>query len=46
MTPTEAATLARYIGAHFPQQPIDEFTGDASENSSRPTRSPTHAKPS
>lgn len=29
MTPTESVTLARYIGAHFPQQPQDEFTADA-----------------
>ncbi len=29
MTPTEAVTLARYVKAHFPQQPIDEFTADA-----------------
>lgn len=29
MSPTESVTLARYIGAHFPQQPQDEFTADA-----------------
>lgn len=29
MTPTDAVKLARYIRAHFPSQPIDEFTADA-----------------
>lgn len=29
MTPSEATVLARYIRAHFPQQPIDEFTAEA-----------------
>lgn len=29
MKPTEAAALARYMRAHFPQQPIDEYTADA-----------------
>lgn len=29
MIPTEAVGLARYIRAHFPQQPIDEYTADA-----------------
>lgn len=29
MKPTEAVDLARYMRAHFPQQPIDEFTADA-----------------
>lgn len=29
MTPTECAALARYTRAHFPQQPIDEYTADA-----------------
>jgi hypothetical protein len=27
--PTEAAALARYVRAHFPSQPIDEYTADA-----------------
>ena len=29
MTPIEATQLARYISAHFPQQPIDEYTSEA-----------------
>lgn len=29
MTPTDAVALARYIRAHFPQQPIDEYTSEA-----------------
>jgi hypothetical protein len=29
MKPTEATMLARYMRAHFPQQPIDEYTADA-----------------
>lgn len=29
MTPIETAALARYIRAHFPQQPIDEYTAEA-----------------
>ena len=29
MKPREAVDLARYIKAHFPQQPVDEFTADA-----------------
>lgn len=29
MTPQEAVALARYIRAHFPQQPIDEYTSEA-----------------
>lgn len=29
MSPREAVDLARYIKAHFPQQPVDEFTADA-----------------
>lgn len=29
MTPTDAVALARYIRAHFPQQPIDEYTTEA-----------------
>ncbi|MFJ9313777.1 hypothetical protein ACIRN4_06250 [Pimelobacter simplex] len=29
MIPTESVALARYIRAHFPQQPIDEFTAEA-----------------
>lgn len=29
MTPTEAAGLTRYIRAHFPQQPVDEYTTEA-----------------
>ena len=29
MTPNESVALARYIRAHFPQQPIDEFTSEA-----------------
>ena len=29
MKPTEATLLARYLKAHFPQQPVDEFTADA-----------------
>lgn len=29
MTPTDAAALARYMRAHFPQQPIDEYTAEA-----------------
>lgn len=29
MKPTEAVDLARYLRAHFPQQPVDEFTADA-----------------
>ncbi|GAB3776694.1 hypothetical protein FB382_004369 [Nocardioides ginsengisegetis] len=29
MNPREAVDLARYMRAHFPQQPIDEFTADA-----------------
>ena len=29
MTPIEATQLSRYIGAHFPQQPIDEYTSEA-----------------
>lgn len=29
MTPSESAGLARYIRAHFPQQPIDEYTSEA-----------------
>lgn len=29
MTPREAVDLARYVKAHFPQQPVDEFTADA-----------------
>ena len=29
MSPTDAARLARYIKAHFPQQPIDDFTSEA-----------------
>jgi hypothetical protein len=27
--PTEAVALTRYMRAHFPQQPIDEYTTDA-----------------
>lgn len=29
MTPTDSAALARYVRAHFPQQPIDEYTAEA-----------------
>lgn len=29
MTPTEAVRLAGYIRAHFPSQPIDDYTADA-----------------
>lgn len=29
MTPNESVGLARYIRAHFPQQPIDEYTSEA-----------------
>lgn len=29
MKPTEATALARYVRAHFPSQPIDEYTADA-----------------
>ena len=29
MNPRDAVDLARYMRAHFPQQPIDEFTADA-----------------
>lgn len=29
MSPVETAALARYIRAHFPQQPIDEYTAEA-----------------
>lgn len=29
MTPLEAVKLTRYLRAHFPQQPIDEYTADA-----------------
>jgi hypothetical protein len=29
MSPREAVDLARYVRAHFPQQPVDEFTADA-----------------
>lgn len=29
MTPTEAVTLTGYLRAHFPQQPVDEYTADA-----------------
>jgi hypothetical protein len=29
MTPRESVDLARYVKAHFPQQPVDEFTADA-----------------
>jgi hypothetical protein len=29
MSPIETAALAKYIRAHFPQQPIDEYTGEA-----------------
>lgn len=29
MNPREAVDLARYMRAHFPQQPIDEYTADA-----------------
>ncbi len=29
MTPSDAVAIARYIRAHFPQQPIDEYTSEA-----------------
>jgi hypothetical protein len=29
MSPVESAALAKYIRAHFPQQPIDEYTAEA-----------------
>lgn len=29
MTPTEAVALTRYLRAHFPSQPIDEYTTEA-----------------
>lgn len=29
MTPTDAVRLAGYIRAHFPSQPIDDYTADA-----------------
>lgn len=29
MNPREAVDLTRYMRAHFPQQPVDEFTADA-----------------
>lgn len=29
MTPTESVALGRYIRAHFPQQPFDEYTVEA-----------------
>lgn len=29
MTPHDSVALARYIRAHFPQQPIDEYTSEA-----------------
>jgi len=29
MIPTEAVALTRYMRAHFPQQPIDDYTADA-----------------
>ena len=31
MRPTEVVALTRYIRAHFPHQPIDEFTTEALE---------------
>lgn len=31
MTPVEAVGVARYIAAHFPQQPINEYTPEALE---------------
>lgn len=36
MIPTEATMLARYMRAHFPQQPIDEFTADALSETCEP----------
>lgn len=29
MTPTEAVALAKYVRAHYPHQPVDEYTADA-----------------
>lgn len=29
MTPSDSVALARYVRAHFPQQPIDEYTSEA-----------------
>jgi len=29
MTPTEAVLVTRYLRAHFPQQPVDDYTADA-----------------
>lgn len=29
MSPTESVALSKYIRAHFPQQPLDEYTSEA-----------------
>ena len=29
MSPTESVALSKYIRAHFPQQPLDEYTAEA-----------------
>lgn len=36
MNPTEAVALAGYMRAHFPSQPIDEYTSDALHESLEP----------